>query len=45
MLTPGNLKDLGSIKKAWEELDWLRENHLKGLRDNIIPCDRCGVSH
>lgn len=45
MLTPGNLKDLGGIKKAWKRLDWLRESHLKGFRGNITPCDRCGVSH
>mgnify|MGYP001160827156 CR=1 FL=1 len=44
-LSPGNIKELGGIKKAWKRLDWLRKKHLNGLRDSVLPCDRCGVSH
>ena len=44
-LSPGNVKDLGGIKKAWQKLDWLRRKHLDGLRNQVLPCDRCGVTH
>lgn len=44
-LSPGNIKELGSIVKAWKELKTLREKMLSGNRNSISPCDRCGVSH
>ena len=44
-LSPGNIKDCGSIINAWKKLNKLRDLHLKGLRNHATPCDRCGVSH
>ena len=44
-LSPGNIKDYGSVVNIWNELNKLRELHLKGLRSKVLPCDRCGVSH
>lgn len=44
-LSYGNVKN-NSIKEIWNstELNNFREKHLKGLRNSIIPCDRCGQS-
>jgi len=44
-LSPGNLKNGGSMINCWKELNKLRNIHLKGERTKILPCDRCGVSH
>ena len=45
LLSPGNIRDLGGIKNAWDKLDKLRRKHINGLRNEVLPCDRCGVSH
>ncbi len=44
-LSPGNIKDIGGIMKAWKNLEWLRKKHLATERSMVTPCDRCGVSH
>ena len=44
-LSPGNLKDIGSIETCWRQLNSLRASHLSQNRSMINPCDRCGVYH
>ena len=43
-LSYGNLK-IHTIKEVWKStaLKKLRDLHLSGKRNKIIPCDRCGV--
>ena len=44
MLSPGSL-DTSSIKEIWsgENMKNLRKQHKLDKRNEIIPCDRCGV--
>tara|TARA_B100000902_G_scaffold46667_1_gene53998 strand:- start:2256 stop:3446 length:1191 start_codon:yes stop_codon:yes gene_type:complete len=44
MLSPGNAKH-ETIKNIWKshKLQNLRELHLNGKRNTVLPCDRCGV--
>ena len=44
LLSPGSLKT-HSIKEIWtgEKMKDLRKEHRNNKRNNITPCDRCGV--
>ena len=44
-LSYGNYNE-ASIKKIWNDklISKLRNSHLKGDRNKITPCDRCGVT-
>ena len=44
VLSPGNVKN-ETIKNIWKsnKLQNLRELHLNGKRNTVLPCDRCGV--
>ena len=44
-LSYGNVKD-HSIKNVWESkiIKKIREDHLKGCRNKINPCNKCGVT-
>ena len=44
-LSPGNFKNSGGLINTWKKMNKLRELHLKGYRNKVLPCDRCGVSH
>ena len=42
-LSYGNVNN-NSIKEVWNSNEYnnFKETHLKGLRNSLIPCDRCG---
>ena len=44
-LSYGNIKDQ-SIKEVWNSKEFIdfKEKHLNGLRNSLMPCDRCGQS-
>ena len=45
-LSPGKIDTDISIRDIWnsEEYKNIRLSHMKGLRSDHNPCDRCGVS-
>jgi radical SAM protein with 4Fe4S-binding SPASM domain len=44
-LSPGNINN-NTIKDIWNSFYYeeLRKKHISSMRNNYVPCDRCGVS-